>query len=282
MATKYSIIIPTKNRAYSLWKAILSVVNQTYSKWELLVVDGGSSDDTEKLVNEFNNPRITFFNNLNDTGVASARNFGIHHARGSHIGYLDSDDYLLSNWLFEMDKYIKNNSNKVLYMPNKNFSIKLVDKQNKTDKILFKSKLFTRPLFSAKSIKNLEIQCDTNGMIHTKKAINEVGYWNEKLPLYEDFEFLLRFVEKYPRGIAYVPKILVSYTRAYGKDSLCSQANYQKLVDCLEKVYSMHGHKKFLSDQTWFPRLRDKYKKMAEEETTTGHGILDHILKKYA
>lgn len=166
-------------------------------------------------------------------------------------------------------------------MPNKYFTIKLVDKQNKNSKILLQNKLFTKPRFSVESIKNLDVQCDTNGMIHKKLAIDSVGFWNESLPLYEDFEFLLRFVEKFPKGIAYVPKVLVSYTRSYGKDSLCSEANYQKLVDCLEKVYSLHGHKKFLSKQNWYPRLRDKYQKMADEEKTTGRGIIDRIIEKY-
>ncbi len=282
MKVKYSIIIPTKNRAYSLWKAIESVVNQSFGDWELLVVDGGSTDGTEKLVNGFNNPKISFIVNPNDIGVASARNYGIKSSKGDFIGYLDSDDYFLPNWLFEMDKYIHSHPNKMLYMPNKNFTIKVVDKNNKTDKILIQNKLFTKPRFSAKSIINLDVQCDTNGMIHSKAAIDQIGYWNETLPLYEDYEFILRFVERYPKGIAYVSKVLVSYTRAYGKDSLCSDASYQKLVDCLEKVYLMHGHKKFMSEQNWFPRLRDKYQKMALEEKLTGRGILDRILEKYS
>lgn len=281
MVAKYSIIIPTKNRAYSLWKAVSSVVSQSFKDWELLVVDGGSTDGTEKLVNEFNDLRIRFISNTNDTGVASARNRGIRLAHGEYIGYLDSDDYLLPNWLLEMDKYTKLHPDKILYMPNKNFTIKLVDKHNKTLRILLQNTLFSKPRFSAKSITNLDVQCDTNGMIHKKQAIDQVGLWNESLPLYEDFEFLLRFVEKFPKGIAYVPRVLVSYTRAYGKDSLCSEANYQKLVDCIEKVYSIHGHKKFMSEQNWYPRLRDKYQKMADEEKATGHGIIDRILEKY-
>lgn len=282
MDPKYSIIIPTRNRAYSIWKAISSVVNQNYKNWELLVVDGNSTDDTEKLVNSFEDERIHFIPNPNDTGVASARNKGVIEARGKYIGYLDSDDFVLKNWLFEMDQYIAKHPDKVLYMPNKNYCIKLVDNKNKTLEILHKSKLFNNTAFTVKNIIDLKIQCDTNGMIHTKKSIDKVGQWNTDLSLYEDFEFLLRFAESFPRQIAYVPKVLVSYTRAYGKDSLCSTATYSKLVENLEKVFRLHGHKEFLKDQTWYPQVKNKYQEMAKKEKLTGYGILDRIIEKYS
>ena len=282
LTPKYSIIVPTKNRAYCIWRAILSIVNQSFKDWELLVIDGGSSDETEKLVNEFDDKRIRFIPNPDDTGVASARNKGIKESNGYFIGYLDSDDFVYLNWLAEMDKYIKRQPRKVLFMPNKLFTLKLVDDSNNTVKIFSQEKLFTKPIFSAKSIINLKVQCDTNGMIHSKESIQKVGLWNTNLSLYEDFEYLLRFVEYYPKGICFVPKKLVAYTRAYGKDSLCSSATYNKLVRNIEIIYKLHGHKKFLKKQTWYPQLRDKYKTMSESEKKTGHGILDHIIEKYS
>jgi glycosyltransferase involved in cell wall biosynthesis len=54
----FSIILSTYNRAYVLWRAILSVLAQTEPRWELLVVDDGSTDDTPRLMEEFHDPRI--------------------------------------------------------------------------------------------------------------------------------------------------------------------------------------------------------------------------------
>ena len=59
---KFSIIIPTYNRGYILWKTIQSVQNQSWNDWELIVVDDGSTDDTKKVVREFqSDPRIHYF-----------------------------------------------------------------------------------------------------------------------------------------------------------------------------------------------------------------------------
>lgn len=278
---KYSIIIPTKNRAYCLWRAINSVLSQTFSDFELLVVDGGSTDDTNKLVNIYEDKRISFVINENDCGVASARNKGLKEAKGEFIGYLDSDDFLYSNWLSVIDSYINLNPEKKLFMPNKNYSVKQVDNNGKLIKIFKEELLFEKPP-TVDDIVNLNIQCDTNGMVHSKKIIEKMGFWNEGLKLYEDFEFLLRFVENYPEGFQFVPETLVSYSRVYGKNSLCSKAKYQDLVDNLGKVYQLHGNKPMLAKQTWYPNLVDKFKEMAKNEEENGVTILDHLLEKYS
>ncbi len=282
MAPKYSIIIPTKNRAYVIWRAITSILKQGYDNLEIIIVDGGSTDDTEKLVNEFNDKRIRFILNTNDTGVASARNRGIKESRGKYLSYLDSDDFLYPTWLPQMDKAIKQHPEKVLFMPNKKYTIKLLDDKNKTLKVFYEGELFANPTFSNENVINLKIQCDTNGMIHTRDSIKKVKFWDETLTLYEDYEFLLRFIEHFPEGLLFIPEILVAYTRAYGKDSLCSTATYSKLVSNLEMVYKMHGYKDFMKNQTWYPSLRNKYKKMAQIEKETGRGILDRITEKYS
>jgi len=282
MAPQYTIIIPTKNRSYVLWRAISSVLGQNFQDIEILVVDAGSTDDTEKLINEFNDKRIRFVANPNDTGVASGRNKGIKESRGKYVSYLDSDDFLYPDWLTEMDKAIKQHPEKVLFMPNKKYSIKLVDNKHKPIKTFYEGKIFTNPPFTNENIINLKIQCDTNGMIHSKDSIKKVGFWNETLTLYEDYEFLLRFIDHYPKGLYFVPQVLVAYTRTYGKDSLCSTANYSKLVTNLEQVYRLYGAKKFMEDQTWYPSLRDKYQEMAKVEEKTGKGILERITEKYS
>lgn len=92
---KFSIIIPTYNRAHLIGKAIQSVQQQTYTDWELLIVDDGSTDNTKEAVLPFlKDERIRYIYQQNAERSA-ARNNGIKNAAGDYICFLDSDDYYL-------------------------------------------------------------------------------------------------------------------------------------------------------------------------------------------
>lgn len=277
---KYSIIIPTKNRGYCVWKSILSVQKQSFTNWELLVVDGNSTDNTKKVVDEFaDDQRIRFITNVNDTGVASARNKGIVEAQGELIAYLDSDDFVYENWLETIDEVVKLQDT-VIVMPNKRFIMKLVDENNKTVQTFIDKDLYDNPP-TVRGIANLEVPSDTNGMVHSKSIVEKVGNWSTNLKLYEDFEFLLRVLEFFSDKFEYIPQRLVEYTRTYGKDGLCGKAKYSDLVDCLERVYEKHKDSSILKEITWYPSTIEKYRRYSQEENTTGKTILDHLLEKY-
>ncbi len=88
----FSIIIPTFNDEQKIERAIKSVINQTYSNWKLIIVDDGSTDNTEEKVQPYlSNPKIKYFKQPN-SGVSVARNTGFQHATGEFIVFLDSDD----------------------------------------------------------------------------------------------------------------------------------------------------------------------------------------------
>ena len=90
---RVSVVIPTFNRAYCLPIAIGSLQQQTYQDWEAVVVDDGSTDDTEATVKRLAeaDPRIRYHRRKNG-GVSAARNTGLELAEGAWIGFLDSDD----------------------------------------------------------------------------------------------------------------------------------------------------------------------------------------------
>jgi glycosyltransferase involved in cell wall biosynthesis len=88
-----SIIMPSYNRGYCIKRAIESVLGQTYPRWELLIVDNQSIDDTEIVVKSYNDHRIIFLNIINDGVIARSRNKGIENASGKYIAFLDSDDW---------------------------------------------------------------------------------------------------------------------------------------------------------------------------------------------
>ena len=90
-----TIIIPTYNRAYFIENTILSVFDQTYAFWDLIVIDDGSTDDTAQVVKKFNQERLTYLYMPHSGLPALARNEGIKIARGEYVAFLDSDDQWL-------------------------------------------------------------------------------------------------------------------------------------------------------------------------------------------
>src|SRR5436190_15605234 len=96
-----SIIVPTYNRAYCIEKTLDSALAQTHGDLEIVVVDDGSTDDTEALMARRYGaePRVRYIRQAN-TGVTGARNHGLREARGDYIAFLDSDDLWLP-WKLE-------------------------------------------------------------------------------------------------------------------------------------------------------------------------------------
>jgi glycosyltransferase involved in cell wall biosynthesis len=87
-----SVIIPTYNREQLLGRAIKSVLVQTYQDFELIIVDDGSTDNTERLVKNFKSEKIRYIRSRENKGVSAARNIGIQSAKGDYIAFQDSDD----------------------------------------------------------------------------------------------------------------------------------------------------------------------------------------------
>lgn len=92
-----SVIIPTYNRAHLVTRAICSVLAQTFQDFEILVVDDCSTDNTENVVNSYDDPRVRFMAHEVNRGGSAARNTGIRAASGEYLAFLDSDD----EWLPE-------------------------------------------------------------------------------------------------------------------------------------------------------------------------------------
>ncbi|HTE31819.1 MAG TPA: glycosyltransferase family A protein [Chryseolinea sp.] len=90
-----SIIIPTFNRAQFIGEAIQSVIDQTQTGWEIIVVDDGSTDNTEAVVKTFQDERIQFHFCEHTGSISRLRNYGIKRSRGIFIAFLDSDDIWL-------------------------------------------------------------------------------------------------------------------------------------------------------------------------------------------
>lgn len=106
---KASVIVPTYNRGYIVKQAINSILAQTVTDIEVLVVDDGSTDDTKQVVESIKDARIKYFYKENG-GVSSARNLGLSKARGEYVAFLDSDDIWPADFLKLMTERLDENS----------------------------------------------------------------------------------------------------------------------------------------------------------------------------
>lgn len=105
----FSVIIPTYNRADFITKTLDSFLNQTCQDFEIIIVDDGSTDNTNEVVKPYLSDRIFYYKKKNEERAA-ARNYGAEKARGEYVNFFDSDDLALNNHLIEGVDIITKNS----------------------------------------------------------------------------------------------------------------------------------------------------------------------------
>lgn len=114
---KISIILPTYNGEHYIKRAIGSVISQTFSKWELIIIDDGSVDDTKRIVKEYSNKeaRIIYIKNETNLGIQKTLNRGLKEAKGDYIARIDDDDeWIDKEKLQKQFEFLENNNSYVL------------------------------------------------------------------------------------------------------------------------------------------------------------------------
>ena len=201
---RVSVIIPTYNRSYFLTKAIDSVLNQTYTDFEIIVIDDGSTDDTKDVLIPYQN-KIKYIYQENQ-GVACARNTGIKHSTGEFISLLDSDDLYLPNRLektieiLDRDKHLGLAHSDVIRITEDGKYIGKFERDTSCLDGYISDELLMLKTFLISSTITFRSNC-----------IERVGYFDEKLSRYgaEDRDMWIRISRYYP--IKYIPKVLALY-----------------------------------------------------------------------
>lgn len=189
-----SIILPTYNRAEVLGAAIESVLGQTYSWFELIIVDDGSTDHTEEIVNSYQDDRIWYHKLEKNGGQSKARNYGIRVSRYDYIAFEDSDD---------------------LWMPQK-LELQIQALEQADDRTGVSYHKFRYDLGEGRQCIMPDEKVDINqksGDIYTqllwdnligmptllikKECIDKVGLFDESLKCLEDYDFILRIARCY-------------------------------------------------------------------------------------
>ena len=188
--TFFSIIIPTFNMESFLRKSIKSVLNQSYKNFEIIVIDNFSKDNTKKLIKNFKNKKIKFFQIKNGGVIGKSRNLGIKKSKGNWIAFLDADDLWLKNRLYVLKKKIE--SKKFDFIS----SSEIIEVQhNKTKKIWhygFKNNNNYEKFLRFGSVFSTSASVVKKDFIKSKKIL-----FSEKkiFASFEDFDFFLNMAK---------------------------------------------------------------------------------------
>ena len=186
-----SIVIPTYNRGKVLGRAIESVANQTFKDFEIIIVDDCSTDETKKLIDEFEDPRITYIKHKNNRGGAAARNTGIKAARGDFIAFQDSDaEWMPDKLEKQMNVFLsaKDDVNVV-------YTAFLWIKDNHKSYIPAKGQAHKEGDVLHQLLKRNFV--DTATAVVRKKCFDKVGLFDEGLPRYQDWDLFIRLARHY-------------------------------------------------------------------------------------
>lgn len=186
----FSIIIPLYNKASYIQETINSVLNQTFTDYEVLVVNDSSTDDSLNIVNNIKDPRIFIFTKVNE-GVSSARNFGLMKATRKYIAFLDADDVWHRDYLETVNLMINNYPEIKLFTTSYNFlvegKLKVINKsQNKNNDIYIIYDYFKT------SYKRKSAICWTSATCIEKSVFNEVDGFPVGIKRGEDLDMWLR------------------------------------------------------------------------------------------
>lgn len=208
-----SIVLPTYNRCHTLTKSIKSVLNQSYSDFELIIVDDGSTDETKNLIMDFMrlDNRIRYLKLEKNIGVYKARNIGISIARGKYIAFQDSDDEWLPDKLMKQVLVLEKLPNDVgmIYC----FMRAIDEKGN----IRIMNKEIITPETPNLHRKTLIYQCDgidLQASLFRREVFETCGYFDENIKTTGDKEYLIRISKKFK--FACINEPLVNYYSTSG------------------------------------------------------------------
>lgn len=176
-----SVVVPTRNRAEAVARAVASVVAQSYPHWELLLVDDGSTDDTRGRLTDFlRDPRIRYLRHEASRGVAAARNTGLRHATGHYVAYLDSDNTWYPDFLELMVRFMHRESAPVAY------AMSALVEEGANGRRLYRGMPFSRSALLERNF----IDCIV--LVHERRLLDEVGVFDESLRRNVDWDLFIR------------------------------------------------------------------------------------------
>jgi len=223
ISPKVSIVIPTYNRAHLISKTIDSVLEQSIQDIEVIIVDDFSSDfeALEKVVEGYNNPKVSLLRHKVNLHGSAARNTGIKAAKGEFLALLDSDDIWPSNKLEECIK-VELESNEVLYSQLQNadgvFPLSPIKENEKVGDYLFTNN-----------------GCMQTSTLFMHLSLAQQVLFDETLKRFQDFDFVIR-LQAAGAKFSFLPKILCIMCDDDAGNRISNNVSYEPSVYWLNKI----------------------------------------------
>lgn len=185
---KVSVVIPTYRRISSLLKAVKSVLDQSYSNFEVLVINDYKNDFDliQSQLEKYKDSRVLLFNNTHTKGGNGARNTGVEKSTGDYIAFLDDDDLFDTNKIDSQIKYMLNNSLKGTFCNYINSSGRPFYKES-IDKIVFNIKDYIR----------FKLLIGSSSTLMFQRSVFDEVMWDETLSRLQDYDFIIRYSKKF-------------------------------------------------------------------------------------
>lgn len=276
--SKVSVIVPVYNVENYLAKCLDSLVNQTYQNIEILVINDGSKDNSEKIIQEYAQKypeKIKPFTKENG-GLSDARNFGIDRATGDYLGFVDSDDYVMPSMFEEMAYLAEKHQSKMVICniqkvdQNGNITQKLTQIPNMPEKIDLEknlsvfsdlsyfacNKLFKKELFREKRFKKgvhfediqlipqLLLECDT---------ISQTQNFH-----YQYLERTDSITKTHTEKGLDILKAVTDVEKVYAVSKYRDRKEELKNFQIFEGVYSFLAYLAFVKDEKVFYNMSEK------------------------
>jgi len=245
-----SIIIPTYNRAHLIGETLDSVLAQTYSNWECIIVDDGSTDNTDAVVQVYveKDARCRYFHRPPEhlPGGNGARNFGFKMSRGEYLVFLDSDDLLHPDCLAKRVEAIVKNPSQMHLNPSALFSQKPGDSDylwNRVDSKETIAQWIVRFL-------NTDMPWSICGVTWQRAFFIKTGGWDESLIAWQDWDLHVRALMMRPKTS--VCTFSDTFIRNEDDTSISRRKKdfkyYRNILKIVEKFDSSSKKKSILSD----------------------------------
>ena len=225
---KYSIIIPVYNVEEYLDRCLKSILNQTYSNYEVIIVNDGSPDNSDNIIKSYEkeDKRFKGYKKVNG-GLSDARNYGLKYATGDYLIFIDADDYIENNYLEKVNDVLEKNKDIDVLK----FKIKLVDEGENL--IRMENGLNKEGVTSFEELVKLEFLEPAWSYVYKLSFWKENNFTYLKGMIHEDFGLTPEILMK-ANKIYYLNSYLYNYVQRNG--SIMSSNNKEKIH---KKAYDM-------------------------------------------
>jgi GT2 family glycosyltransferase len=232
---RINVIVRTKDRPYLLERALLSLANQTYKNFEVLLVNDGEID-VENIYKTFSTIfPIMHFHNRVPLGRTGAINAGLRKASAKWVAYLDDDD-IIYPWHFETMMQAVNMDKSTFKVYYSNYNRALFE--NSKSKIPIQ--IFSVPSWDF-DLDQLLVNnfLPIHTYIHSRDCIDTIGFWDETLDRLEDYDFLLRLATAFSK-FRHVDNVTAEYRIYKDIDNSITGDGRRKYLNALRAIYNKH------------------------------------------